>query len=199
HLDLVMPLRLEPQRPIGEMLEGFQHFAAPFQQNLLVAPIQIGNNFRLAWPVHGGNRPHVHFQIKSRSANHLFQKAPQRFGRGLAVQSAVLKQFMGHCAPGRGTSSAHKYKLAQPFLPRAALAGAAGGWLRFRYHCCTMPTRLLVRMYTASPLGYGITTNIAAIPMGITFIIICCCGSVVVIGVIFVAKYMDSPISTGRM
>src|SRR6266436_2889335 len=83
-------------------------------------------------------------------------------------------------------------------LPCAWLAGGAGsGCVRFNHHCCATPTRPLVRIYTARPLGYGITTNIAAMPTGMNFIIACCCGSVAVIGVILEARYMESPIRIG--
>ena len=62
-----------------------------------------------------------------------------------------------------------------------------------------MPTRLLVKMYTASPLEIGNTINIAANESGMNFIIICCWGSVVVIGVIFVARYIEAAITTGKI
>src|SRR6266478_734896 len=92
-------------------------------------------------------------------------------------------------------------EISYDFLPRVAFTGACAGkgCLRFRYHCCAIPTTLLVRIYTASPLEIGEIMKIAAIEMGMIFIIICCCGSVAVIGVIFETMYMDAPISTGRM
>ena len=40
-----------------------------------------------------------------------------------------------------------------PFFPRAGLPGAGSGCFRFRYHCWPIPTTLLVRIYTAKPLG----------------------------------------------
>ena len=39
-----------------------------------------------------------------------------------------------------------------PFLLRG-FPGGGSGCLRFKYHCCPTPTTLLVRIYTARPLG----------------------------------------------
>ena len=41
------------------------------------------------------------------------------------------------------------------FLPffRRGLPGAGSGFVRFKYHCWPIPTTLLVRIYTARPLG----------------------------------------------
>src|SRR6266436_1425798 len=83
------------------------------------------------------------------------------------------------------------------FFPCAWFAAGGSGCVRFSHHCCATPTRPLVRIYTAKPLGYGITTNIAAIPIGMNFIMACCCGSVAVIGVIFDARYMENPMRIG--
>src|SRR5215472_13377405 len=85
------------------------------------------------------------------------------------------------------------------FLARVGLAGAGSGWVRFRYHCWTIPTRLLVKIYNAKPLENGKTTNITEKVSGIIFIIWACCGSVVVIGVILETRYIVTPTSTGRM
>jgi len=68
------------------------------------------------------------------------------------------------------------------------LAEAGSGWVRFRYHCCRIPTKLLVRIYNARPLENGKTTNMTAKLIGMIFIICACCGSVVVIGVIFESR-----------
>ena len=62
-----------------------------------------------------------------------------------------------------------------------------------------MPTKLLVRMYNASPLENGKTTNITANEIGMSFIICCCCGSVEVIGVIFETRYIVTPTTTGKI
>src|SRR5271167_3981914 len=85
------------------------------------------------------------------------------------------------------------------FFPRVIFAGAAAGTgcVRFKYHCWPMPTTLLVRMYTAKPLEIGEIIKIPAMVTGMIFIIICCCGSVLVIGVILDTRYIESPIITG--
>src|SRR5256884_9159051 len=62
-----------------------------------------------------------------------------------------------------------------------------------------MPTTLLVRIYTASPLEIGEIMKMPAMEMGMIFIMACCCGSVAVIGVIFETRYTDTPSSTGKM
>src|SRR5580704_5694628 len=70
------------------------------------------------------------------------------------------------------------------FLPFAAFTGTAvTGCVRFNHHCCAMPTMLLVRIYTAKPLEIGEIMKIPAMVTGMIFIIICCCGSVEVMGV----------------
>ena len=61
-----------------------------------------------------------------------------------------------------------------------------------------MPTKLLVKIYTANPLEIGEMMKIPAIVIGMIFIIICCCGSVDVIGVIFDTRYIDNPIAIGN-
>ena len=61
-----------------------------------------------------------------------------------------------------------------------------------------MPTRLLVRIYTARPLEIGEIMKIPAMVTGMIFIIICCCGSVDVIGVIFETRYIDKPMTIGN-
>ena len=61
-----------------------------------------------------------------------------------------------------------------------------------------MPTMLLVRIYTAKPLEIGEIMKIPAIVIGMIFIMVCCCGSVVVIGVIFETKYIDRPMMIGK-
>src|SRR5260370_42614866 len=90
------------------------------------------------------------------------------------------------------------YFLFFPFFPRACVGAAAGkGCVRFSHHCCKMPTRLLVRIYTAKPLEMGEIMKMPAIVTGMIFIIICCCGSVEVIGVIFDTRYIDNPMTIG--
>ena len=84
-------------------------------------------------------------------------------------------------------------------FPRVWVTAAGNGCVRFSHHCCRIPTRLLVRIYTAKPLEMGEIINNPAIVTGMIFIIICCCGSVVVIGVIFETKYIDNPIVIGKM
>ena len=79
-----------------------------------------------------------------------------------------------------------------------ACTTAVTGCCRFSQYCCPMPTKLLVRIYTANPLEIGEIIKIPAIVIGITFIIICCCGSVEVIGVIFDTRYIDNPIAIGN-
>jgi len=54
-------------------------------------------------------------------------------------------------------------------------------------------------MYTARPLEIGKIMNIPANESGMNFIIICCCGSVVVIGVIFDTKYIEAAMITCKM
>src|ERR1700720_3409536 len=84
------------------------------------------------------------------------------------------------------------------FLPFAGFtATAVTGCVRFSHHCCKMPTRLLVRIYTAKPLEMGEIMKMPAIVTGMIFIIICCCGSVEVIGVIFDTRYIDNPMTIG--
>ena len=61
-----------------------------------------------------------------------------------------------------------------------------------------MPTMLLVRIYTAKPLEIGEIMKIPAMVMGMIFIIICCCGSVEVMGVILDTRYIDKPITIGK-
>ena len=41
--------------------------------------------------------------------------------------------------------------------------------------------------------------NMPAKESGMNFIMACCCGSVVVIGVIFVARYIEAAMTTGKM
>src|ERR1700742_940696 len=71
---------------------------------------------------------------------------------------------------------------------------AATGCCLFSQYCCPMPTILLVKIYTANPLEIGEIMKMPDIVIGITLIIICCCGSVKVIGVIFDTRYIDKPI-----
>src|SRR5215469_12342722 len=108
-----------------------------------------------------------------------------------------MYKFSAHEMPARpvwaSTLSAARY-----FFARVGLTGAGRGCVRFRYHCCRIPTRLLVRIYNAKPLENGKITNMTEKVMGMSFIIWACWGSVTVIGVIFDTRYMVTPTSTGR-
>src|SRR5580700_4506862 len=85
------------------------------------------------------------------------------------------------------------------FLPREICFAAAGaGCVLFRYHCCPIPTKLLVRIYNASPLENGKIMKLPANMIGMIFIICCCCGSPAVIGVIFETRYIETPTTTGK-
>src|SRR5207302_4108668 len=101
------------------------------------------------------------------------------FGGGLPVELSVAHEFLGHgelnhpreadsqayaCLPQVGAelqlsndTSRNSFPAACydffPFFPRAGLPGAGSGCVRSKYHCCTIPTTLLVRIYTARPLG----------------------------------------------
>src|ERR1700682_5308136 len=86
-----------------------------------------------------------------------------------------------------------------PFLPCVWIAAAGNGCVRFSHHCCKIPTKLLVRIYTARPLEMGEIMNSPAMVTGMIFIIICCCGSVVVMGVIFGTRNMDRPMVIGKL
>src|SRR6185369_5257707 len=85
------------------------------------------------------------------------------------------------------------------FLPFTTFVdtGTVTGCERFSHHCCRIPTKLLVRIYTASPLEIGEIMKMPAMVTGMIFIIICCCGSVDVIGVILETRYIDSPMTIG--
>src|ERR1700688_1873478 len=89
---------------------------------------------------------------------------------------------------------------AYDFVTRTGfVTGAANtGWWRYKNSCCEMPTLLLVRIYTAKPLEIGEIMKIPAMVTGMIFIIICCCGSVEVMGVILETRYMERPIMTGK-
>lgn len=78
-----------------------------------------------------------------------------------------------------------------------ACTTAFTGCCLFSQYCWPIPTMLLVRIYNANPLEIGEMMKMPAIAIGITFIIVCCCGSVDVIGVIFDTKYIDKPIAIG--
>ena len=87
--------------------------------------------------------------------------------------------------------------LLRYFFFFAGCTTAVTGCCLFNQYCWPIPTMLLVRIYTASPLEIGEIIKMPAIVIGITFIIICCCGSVDVIGVIFETRYIDKPIVIG--
>src|SRR5437879_13741503 len=103
----------------------------------------------------------------------------------LAMAPCALNRFSDQTNQARITAVFYFFLLF-PFFPRAWLRAAAGnGCVRFSHHCCTIPTKLLVRIYTARPLEMGEIMNSPAMVTGMIFIIICCCGSVVVMGFIF--------------
>src|SRR5258708_5283776 len=85
-----------------------------------------------------------------------------------------------------------------PFLPCTGTAATGVGCARFNHHCWIIPTKLRVRIYTAKPLEMGEIINRPAIVTGMIFIIICCCGSVLVMGVILETKYMERPMMIGN-
>ena len=201
HMNFFMERRLQPQRLERQVFERFQNFRIVRQQNLFVPAVQVRQHFRISLGPSRSrrNRTHTHLQFESGSPHNTLQKILQRLGRCLPVQLAVADKFLSHAAFERIVPSERFRKiLAYDFFPRTGFAGAGAGCVRFRYHCCAIPTKLLVRIYTASPLENGKTTNMAAMLMGMNFIIACCCGSVAVTGVIFETRYMDSPIVTGR-
>src|SRR6266851_9199896 len=131
---------------------------------------------------------------RSDSADHFQSDFGSSLAQGFQVET--LK-------PGRREASRYSTRAwagplhaAQDFLPPFTFAGTVTGCARFRYHCCATPIKLPVIMYTASPLEKGMMKNIAANESGINFIIICCWGSVVVMGVIFVCRYIVPAIIT---
>src|SRR5262249_28468612 len=151
--------------------------------------------------------PHRHAQLQPGRPQQVLQEFSQRLFGGRAVEPAALHEVVHHrgrdaflclfANPGVEPGARILLELPAGIHDFLALTGAFVGWARFRYHCWPMPTRLLVRMYTARPLEIGKSTNIRAKEMGMNFIIICCCGSVVVMGVILETRYMEAPITTG--
>ena len=83
---------------------------------------------------------------------------------------ASTRQATSFLKAGWAANGANRYA----FLPFTILSVGFKGCVRFRYHCCPMPTRLLVKMYTASPEEIGKMMNIAANEIGMNFIIACC-------------------------
>ena len=83
------------------------------------------------------------------------------------------------------------------FLPGPRDGFGGGGMVRKRYHCCAIPTILLVSIYNAKPLcdRANMTPKIS----GVMAIILACAGSMPGVGVIFCMKYIEAAITTGRM
>src|ERR1700730_11551450 len=178
------------------MLEGLQDLCSALQEQFLVSPVQIGDDFRIPSGIRRSHA-HGHLQLESRRLDSLFQELPERIGGSLSVELAILDRFLRHESSNEGTLRLRD-ECFYDFLPRAGLAGAAAtGCVRFSHTCCKIPTRLLVRIYTARPLEIGEIMKIPAMVMGMIFIIICCCGSVAVIGVIFETRYIESPMMIG--
>src|SRR5215472_3316604 len=93
--------RFQPQRLEGQVFECLQNLAASLQQNLLVAPVEIGEHFCLAFcgSAVSGSGAHVDVQVEAASAHDAFKKLPQRLGGGPPVKLAVSNEFKGHKAP----------------------------------------------------------------------------------------------------
>jgi len=128
------------------------------------------------------------------------QKFPQGVRSGGAVELPFTNQFLGH-------SDLNRLFRQGRFLVANELALVLGarwlgrGWKRMR------PVQIPLLQDTHQAAGQNIqrqaarkgkTTNITEKVSGMIFIICACCGSVVVIGVIFDTRYIVMPTSTGR-
>src|SRR5229473_1077495 len=77
------------------MLEGLQNFRASLQQDLFVAAVHIGEDFRITARVRRSDA-HGGLQLESSRANGRFQKVSQRIGRGLPIEFSVVNKFLSH-------------------------------------------------------------------------------------------------------
>ena len=79
---------IEAQGAKGEMLEGFEHFGAMFEEEFFVAAIEVGDDFGIATGVwsHGLD---ANVELKAPRANNLFHKFAQSVGGSLPVQVTV--------------------------------------------------------------------------------------------------------------
>src|SRR5258708_40209540 len=77
------------------MLEGLQNLRPALQQDLFVAAVHVGEDFRVA---SSSRRSHAHLdrQLKSGRADDLLQKIAQGIRRSLSIQFAVLNKFLSH-------------------------------------------------------------------------------------------------------
>ena len=213
-MNLLVKGRLEPQRAVRQMFQRFQHLCAALQQKLLVSAIEIRDDFFFArsFTVTCASKDaHADRQLKLAGAHRLFEKLSQRVCGGIAIELSIFYNFRRHGElplkrSMRLLNEAHN-KTQQRFgtntnryfffFPDTCTTAVTGCCL-FSHHCCPIPTMLLVKIYNANPLEIGEIMKMPAIAIGITFIIICCCGSVEVIGVIFDTRYIDKPIMIGN-
>src|ERR1700730_16218874 len=88
-------LRLQPQSAERKMLEGLQDLRTSLQEELFVAAVHIGEDFRIAASVRS-NYVHCNLQLKSSRANSRFQKVSQGSSRSLPIELPVLNKFLSH-------------------------------------------------------------------------------------------------------
>jgi hypothetical protein len=80
---------IEAQGAKGEMLEGFEHFGAVLEEKFFVPAVEIGDDFGIAAGVRSYGLD-AYGELKTCSADNLFEKLAQVVGGGLPVQLTVV-------------------------------------------------------------------------------------------------------------
>src|SRR5216683_1770685 len=96
-VNFFVELRLEAQSAKRQMFQGLEYFGAALEQDFFVAPVDIGEHFRIIAAARL-NHLHADLQLQSRGAQDFFEEIAKRVGSRLAVELPVLNQFLSHGA-----------------------------------------------------------------------------------------------------
>src|SRR5229473_6165373 len=96
-VNFFVKLRLEAQSTKRKMFQGLEYFGAALEQDFFVAPVDIGEHFRIIAAARL-NHLYADLQLQSRGAQDFFEKIAKRVGSCLAVELPVLNQFLSHGA-----------------------------------------------------------------------------------------------------
>jgi hypothetical protein len=97
-VNFFMEGRLEAQSAKSEMLDGFEDFGVALEKNVLVAAIEVGDDFREAFFNRsiGGDSADIDFEVESGGANAFGEKFLESSGSGDAIKFTVKNVVGNH-------------------------------------------------------------------------------------------------------
>ena len=89
---------LEAESAESEMLDGFEDFGVSFEEDFLVAAVEVGDDFGVAFQagVSGRDGADVYFELEAGGADAVVEKFLQRFRGGGAIEFAVANEVGDH-------------------------------------------------------------------------------------------------------